>query len=160
MVSATDVFTAVTHSTPRRLHRAASPTAGRKGRAPVTTAAAMALGASVQPLTSRTARVSSTVRVRAGLAVIWHRNSGRDRGMGSPPPPLYGGGGGGMSREAVTSGRRRPAAGSPHGCGPPGGCRSGRWWRGCCVPWLCRCRTEGRLGQRRWWRRCGAVHGG
>ena len=66
-VSATEAFTDVTHSTPRKLHTAASATAGRKGSAPVTTAPAMALGASVQPLTSRTARISRTVASRAGF---------------------------------------------------------------------------------------------
>ena len=64
-VSATEAFTEVTHSTPRKLHTDAISTAGRKGRAPVTTAPAMALGASVQPFTSRTARVSRTVPNRA-----------------------------------------------------------------------------------------------
>ena len=66
-VSATEAFTDVTHSTPRKLHTAARSTALRKGRAPVTTAPAMALGASVQPLTSRTARVSRTVPSSGGL---------------------------------------------------------------------------------------------
>ena len=68
-VSATVASTEVTHSTPRKLHTAASTTAGRKGRAPVTTAPAMALGASVQPFTSRTAKVSRTVPNRAGSSL-------------------------------------------------------------------------------------------
>ena len=66
-VSATVAFTDVTHSTPKKLQTAASRTAERNGRVPVTTAPAMALGASVQPLTSRTAKVSKTVPSKAGF---------------------------------------------------------------------------------------------
>ena len=86
-VSATAAFTEVTHSTPRKLHTAASNTAGRKGRAPVTTAPAMALGASVQPFTSRTARVSKTVPNRAGLLPSWTKKSKNDRGMDNTSMP-------------------------------------------------------------------------
>ena len=87
MVSATEAFTEVTHSTPRKLHTAARATARRKGRAPVTTAPAMALGASVQPLTTSTARVSRAVISRAGSRPAWARKSKKDRGTVSPPCP-------------------------------------------------------------------------
>ena len=81
MVSTTDGYTAVTHSTPRKLHTAARATALRKDRAPVTTAPAMALGASVQPFTTSTARVRSTETVRAGFSTIRAKNVKKEADM-------------------------------------------------------------------------------
>ena len=69
-VSATAVLTAVTHISPSRLHRAARQTARRKESAPVHTAVAMALGASVQPLTAATASTSKQVRIVTGSEQI------------------------------------------------------------------------------------------
>ena len=66
MVRATGAA-AVTDSTPAQLHRAARAAAAGKGSAPETTTPAMALGASVQPFTTSTARVSRTVTARVGL---------------------------------------------------------------------------------------------
>ena len=80
-VSATDGYTDVTHSTPRKLHTAARSTARRKDSAPVTTAPAMALGASVQPFTSSTPRVRNTDRARAGFSTAWVRNVEKEAGM-------------------------------------------------------------------------------
>ncbi len=53
---------------PRKLHPAASHTPCRKVREPEPTAVAMALGASVQPLTKMTASTSS--RMRKTVTVI------------------------------------------------------------------------------------------
>ena len=86
-VSATDALTEVTHRTPKKLQTAARSTASRKGRAPVTTTPAIAFGASVQPLTNRTARVSKTVTDRAEFLVSCPRNSKKDRGMDNTSMP-------------------------------------------------------------------------
>ena len=67
----------MTHSTPRKLHTAARATALRKDRAPVTTA----LGASVQPFTTSTARVRSTETVRAGFSTIRAKNVKKEADM-------------------------------------------------------------------------------
>lgn len=81
MVSTTEGYADVTHSTPKKLHTAAKATALRKGRAPVTTAPAMALGASVQPFTTNTARVRSTETVRAGFSTTRAKNVEKEAGM-------------------------------------------------------------------------------
>ena len=81
---------AAAHRLPSRLQAAASQAARRKGSAPDTTAEAMALGASVQPLTRMTASSRSTVTDRAGLAVARQRKSNKDRGMDPPPNNSYG----------------------------------------------------------------------
>ena len=90
IVSETAPPAAAAHRLPSRLQAAASQAARRKGRAPDTTAEAMALGASVQPLTRMTARSSRVVASRAGLVSIPARKSRKDRGMGPPPNNSYG----------------------------------------------------------------------
>ena len=79
--STTDGYTDVTHSTPKKLHTAARSTARRKDSAPVTTAPAMALGASVHPFTSSTPRVRRADRARAGFSTAWARNVEKEAGM-------------------------------------------------------------------------------
>ena len=69
-VSATEAFTAVITRAPSRLHAAASRAARRKDRAPAPTAAAMALGASVQPLTSTTASTRAQVKDSTGFWLV------------------------------------------------------------------------------------------
>ena len=88
-VSATTGEKATAQPNPSRLHRAASPTARRKGMAPVHTAVAMALGASVQPLTATTASTSRQVRAVTG----WDRIA---VSITFTPVPFYWNGGGDM----------------------------------------------------------------
>ena len=76
---------AVMQHTPSRLHTAARATARRKESTPVVTTVAMALGASVQPLTKMTANTSKTVSPRTGRARAWDKTSvNRIR-----PPPVH-----------------------------------------------------------------------
>ena len=74
------------HSTPKISKQAARTTARRKDRAPVTTAPAMALGASVQPLTTITPKVSRAVTARAGLCPN-SKQKARKVGMDSTSMP-------------------------------------------------------------------------
>ncbi len=89
MVSDTAPPATAAHRLPSRLQAAASQAARRKGSTPDTTAEAMALGASVQPLIRMTASSRSTVTARAGLAAVWRRKSKKDRGMDPPPGILW-----------------------------------------------------------------------
>src|SRR5699024_5774755 len=85
-VSATEAFTAVITRAPSRLYAAASRAARRKDRAPAPTAAAMALGASVQPLTSTTASTRAQVRDSTGFWLAWEKRAERDKQ--TPPVPI------------------------------------------------------------------------
>ena len=67
MVEATDALSWVMMSTPRKLKTAAMMTAERTRMHRVVTQVAMALGASVQPLTKMTPSVSNVVTINAGL---------------------------------------------------------------------------------------------
>lgn len=90
MLSATDALKAVITVTPRRLHTAASRTAVWKGSALVETAVAMALGASVHPLTRMTHRVKNTTHCRAG-SESWERKEPNETVKWTPPSPqVYG----------------------------------------------------------------------
>ena len=71
MVEATEELTIVMSSTPRKLNTALMMIAGRMLMLRVVTAVAMAFGASVQPLTKMTPRVSRTVTARIGFVMTW-----------------------------------------------------------------------------------------
>ena len=74
IVDATEAFSCVMMNTPKKLSTAAMITAGRIRRHLVVTQVAMALGASVQPLTKMTPSVSNVVTVRAGLeSTCWRK---------------------------------------------------------------------------------------
>ena len=83
MVMATVELTAVMIITPRKLHTAAMMMALLTPIERVPTTVAMALGASVQPLTKITPRVSSTVTASAGLAKTCCTKNPNVRSMGS-----------------------------------------------------------------------------
>ena len=70
MVSATVAFSRVITKTPRKLNSAAMRIAALGGIHLVTTQVAMALGASVQPFTRMTPKVSITAINSSGFAVI------------------------------------------------------------------------------------------
>ena len=69
MVEATELLMWVMISTPRKLNRALSQIAGRTPMQCVPMQVAMALGASVQPLTKMTPSVNATVISKTGLEV-------------------------------------------------------------------------------------------
>lgn len=74
MVEATEALSCVMMKTPRKLKMAAMMTAERTRMHRVVTQVAMALGASVQPLTKTTPSVSNVVTVRAGLeSTCWRK---------------------------------------------------------------------------------------
>ena len=74
MVLATLALKCVMMSTPRKLNAALMRIAARAGMQRVVTQVAMALGASVQPLTKMTPSVSNVVTVRAGLeSTCWRK---------------------------------------------------------------------------------------
>ena len=74
MVEATEALSCVMMKTPRTLKMAAMMTAERTRMHRVVTQVAMALGASVQPLTKMTPSVSNVVTVRAGLeSTCWRK---------------------------------------------------------------------------------------
>ena len=70
MVEATEAFSWVMMNTPRKLKTAAMMTAERTRMQRVVTQVAMALGASVHPLTKITPSVSNVVTSNAGLVSI------------------------------------------------------------------------------------------
>ena len=70
IVAATELLICVITSTPRKLNTALVNIAERTFMQRVVTQVAIALGASVQPLTKMTPSVSRTVIVRMGLAAI------------------------------------------------------------------------------------------
>ena len=72
------VLMAVITKTPRKLKTAAIMIAGRAPMLRVETQVAMALGASVQPLTKITPRVKMTVTARTGLENSPDKNCSRD----------------------------------------------------------------------------------
>ena len=72
---ATVLLTTVISSTPKKLNTAAMRMALFGPMARVETQVAMALGASVQPLTRITPRVRTTVTASAGLCASWLKNS-------------------------------------------------------------------------------------
>ena len=74
-------------NTPRKLNTAAIRIAPRADMHRVTTQVAMALGASVQPLTRITPSVSSTATNSSGLAVISPQKYPNDRSMASSSVP-------------------------------------------------------------------------
>lgn len=76
MVWATVAFKSVITRTPRKLKKAAIKIAARGLMERVETQVAMALGASVQPLTKITPKVRITVTTRPGLESIWDTKSG------------------------------------------------------------------------------------
>ena len=78
MVIATAGAIIVMTSTPRKLNTAAIKMAARGPMARVETQVAMALGASVQPLTKITPRVKMTVTARTGLENSPDKNCSRD----------------------------------------------------------------------------------
>ena len=81
MVMATVALKAVMTMTPRKLNTAAIMIALLTPMARVPTTVAMALGASVQPLTKITLSVSRTVTASAGLVVTCCRKNPSDRSM-------------------------------------------------------------------------------
>ena len=85
MVEATEELMWVMTSTPRKLNPALSRMAGRTRMQRVLMQVAMALGASVQPLTKMTPSVSTTVMSSTGLAAICPRKCDNDTSMGRSP---------------------------------------------------------------------------
>ena len=77
-VVATLALIIVISSTPRKLKTAAMRIAARGDMQRVETQVAMAFGASVQPLTKITPRVSRTVMSSVGLENSWVKNSLKD----------------------------------------------------------------------------------
>ena len=78
MVEATELLKWVITSTPRKLNTALSIMAGRGFMHRVVMQVAMALGASVQPLTKMTPNVRSTVINSTGLALMASRKYEND----------------------------------------------------------------------------------
>ena len=78
MVCATVALSMVMISTPRKLKTAAIKIAAPGVMERVETQVAMALGASVQPLTRMTPSVSRTETARVGLEKRWERKSERE----------------------------------------------------------------------------------
>ena len=85
MVEATDELMWVMTSTPRKLNPALSRMAGRTRMQRVLMQVAMALGASVQPLTKMTPSVSTTVISSTGLPAICWRKWDSDTSMDESP---------------------------------------------------------------------------
>ena len=81
MVEATEELMWVMTSTPRKLKAALIRMAGRTRMQRVLMQVAMALGASVQPLTKMTPSVNSTVISRTGFAVICCKKWASDTSM-------------------------------------------------------------------------------
>ena len=74
-------------STPRKLQPAAIKMAARGPMERVETQVAMALGASVQPLTKMTPKVRSTVRINMGFETRLDKKSCSDNVMSFAPLP-------------------------------------------------------------------------
>ena len=81
MVEATELLIWVMTNTPRKLKKALIQMAWRTPRHRVVTQVAMALGASVQPLTKMTPSVNSTVMIRIGLPASCPQNEVNDRSI-------------------------------------------------------------------------------
>ena len=81
MVEATELLIWVMTKTPRKLNTALIQMAWRTSRQRVVTQVAMALGASVQPLTKMTPRVKTTVMIRMGLPASCPQNEVNDRSI-------------------------------------------------------------------------------
>ena len=82
---ATVLLSMVITNTPKKLNTAAIRIAGRGPIARVETQVAMALGASVQPFTRMTPKVSSTVISNAGFCSICPKNHESEMFLASFP---------------------------------------------------------------------------
>ena len=89
MVEATELLKWVITSTPRKLNTALSIMAGRGFMHRVVMRVAMALGASVQPLTKMTPNVRSTVISSTGLALMASRKYENDTSIKFYPILTY-----------------------------------------------------------------------
>src|SRR5699024_4741072 len=88
MVEATELLIWVMTKTPRKLKTALIQMAWRTPRQRVVTQVAMALGASVQPLTKMTPRVKTTVMMRIGLPASCPQNEVNDRSINLKQSPF------------------------------------------------------------------------
>ncbi len=116
MVAATAVDTSDTSKSPRKLQTAAMMMAWRGFMARVDTAVAMALGASVAPLTTMTPMLSTTTTTRTGFWTSWPKKNARSMVTVCAHPSCLRG----LSRALHRRRRRGPFAGAANRSRPKG----------------------------------------